>query len=81
MTTEAHVIAGHKANLHNPNTSDEAKDHSKEILKENFNLVVDGNKTKDLDRVEAGLKGAMHNDNLSEEAQFAAAERLGELKK
>lgn len=37
MTTEAHVIAGHKANLHNPNTSDEAKDHSKEVLKENFN--------------------------------------------
>lgn len=63
---------------------------------------MDGNKTKDLDHVEAGLKGyaskspctrcpkhdltderysAMHNENLSEEAQFAAAAKLGEIKK
>lgn len=64
---------------------------------------MDGNKTKDLDHVEAGLKAyvsdsakvtgptagiilltrysAMHNDNLSAESQFAAAEKLGEIKK
>lgn len=37
MTSEAQVIGGHKANLHNPNTSAEAKEHSKEVLKEDFN--------------------------------------------
>lgn len=92
MASEAQVIGGHKANLHNPNTSAEAKEHSKEVLKEDFNskqpclpiplkhsaslpppalpldvllrmltfpatVIVDGNKTKDLDHVEAGLKG------------------------
>lgn len=37
MPSEAQVIGGHKANLHNPNTSAEAKEHSKEVLKEDFN--------------------------------------------
>lgn len=37
MASEAQVIGGHKANLHNPNTSAEAKEHSKEVLKEDFN--------------------------------------------
>ncbi|KAL2280176.1 hypothetical protein FJTKL_12784 [Diaporthe vaccinii] len=81
MASEAQVIGGHKANLHNPNTSAEAKEHSKEVLKEDFNVIVDGNKTKDLSHVEAGLKGAMHNENLPVESQFAAAEKLGEIKK
>ncbi|POS79547.1 conidiation protein 6 [Diaporthe helianthi] len=81
MPSEAQVIGGHKANLHNPNTSAAAKEHSKEVLKEDFNIIVDGNRTKDLGHVEAGLKGAMHNENLSAESQFAAAEKLGEVKK
>lgn len=37
MASEAQVIGGHKATLHNPNTSDEAKAHSKEVLKDDFN--------------------------------------------
>lgn len=37
MPSEAQIIGGHKANLHNPNTSAEAKEHSKEVLKEDFN--------------------------------------------
>lgn len=80
MPSDTKVIGGHKANLHNPNTSSEAKDHSKEVLQQDFNgestsssrtlpflmrapglttfsVVVDGNKTKDLDHVAAGLKG------------------------
>lgn len=36
MASEAQVIGGHKANLHNPNTSAEAKEHSKAVLKEDF---------------------------------------------
>ncbi|KAK5167462.1 uncharacterized protein LTR77_007161 [Saxophila tyrrhenica] len=34
MGNEGNVIGGHKANLSNPNTSEEAKQHSKEVLKE-----------------------------------------------
>lgn len=77
--SDAQIIGGHKATIHNPNTSAEAKEHSKEVLKDEFNgvfqgtpsagdcnvfqltwswlVVVDGNKTKDLDHVVAGLKG------------------------
>ncbi|ROV92321.1 hypothetical protein VSDG_07263 [Cytospora chrysosperma] len=81
MPTEAQIIGGHKANLHNANTSSAAKEHSKEVLRDEFNVVVDGNKTKDLDHVAAGLKGAMHNDNNTEESQFTSAEKLGHLQK
>ncbi|KAJ4391794.1 hypothetical protein N0V93_005414 [Gnomoniopsis smithogilvyi] len=79
--SDAQVIGGHKAAIHNANTSDEAKVHSKEVLKDDFNIIVEGNKTKDVDHVAAGLKGAMHNPQISEEAQFAAAEKLGEIQK
>ncbi|CAN8097633.1 unnamed protein product [Discula destructiva] len=79
--SDAHVIGGHKATIHNPNTSAEAKEHSKEVLKEDFNVVVDGKEAKDVDHVAAGLKSAMHNDQITEEAQFAAAVKLGELQK
>lgn len=37
MPSEAQIIGGHKANLHNPNTSEEAKDHSKDVLKDTYN--------------------------------------------
>jgi hypothetical protein len=37
MPTEAQVAGGHKANLHNPNTSQESKERSKRILDEEFN--------------------------------------------
>lgn len=37
MPAEAQIIGGHKANLHNPNTSVEAKDHSKDVLKDEYN--------------------------------------------
>lgn len=37
MPTEAQIAGGHKANLNNPNTSKESKEHSKQILDEQFN--------------------------------------------
>lgn len=40
MPSEAQVIGGHKANLHNPNTSAEAKDHSKDVLKDEHNCEL-----------------------------------------
>lgn len=37
MPTDAQIAGGHKANLKNPNTSDESKERSKEILDKEFN--------------------------------------------
>lgn len=34
--SEAQVAGGHKANLNNPNTSQEAKEHSKAVLENEF---------------------------------------------
>lgn len=35
--SEAQIAGGHKANLNNPNTSEEAKQHSREVLDNEFN--------------------------------------------
>jgi hypothetical protein len=35
--SEAQIAGGHKANLNNPNTSEEAKQHSREVLENEFN--------------------------------------------
>lgn len=35
--SEAQIAGGHKANLNNPGTSQEAKDHSKQVLDDEFN--------------------------------------------
>ena len=37
MPTEAQIAGGHKANINNPNTSQEAKEHSKQVLENEFN--------------------------------------------
>lgn len=35
--TDAQVAGGHKANLKNPNTSQESKEHSKQVFENEFN--------------------------------------------
>ncbi|KAJ4310690.1 hypothetical protein N0V84_010838 [Fusarium piperis] len=35
--TDAQIAGGHKATINNPNTSQEAKEHSKKVLEEEFN--------------------------------------------
>lgn len=35
--SDAQIAGGHKANLNNPNTSQEAKEHSKAVLDNEFN--------------------------------------------
>lgn len=37
MPTEAQIAGGHKATLNNPNVSDEAKEHSRQVLENEFN--------------------------------------------
>lgn len=36
---DSHVIGGHKGNLHNPNTSEQSKEHSKAVLEDDFGLA------------------------------------------
>lgn len=35
--TDAQVAGGHKANINNPNTSEESKKHSQQVLDQDFN--------------------------------------------
>lgn len=35
--SEAQIAGGHKANINNPNTSEESKQHSKQVLENEFN--------------------------------------------
>jgi hypothetical protein len=37
MPSDAQIAGGHKANLNNPNTSEESKQHSREVLDNEFN--------------------------------------------
>ncbi|OTB16571.1 hypothetical protein K445DRAFT_331157 [Daldinia sp. EC12] len=86
MPTEAQIAGGHKANLNNPNTSQEAKEHSKQVLENEFNGGDvpksgsggdDGNKNPG--NVAGGLKAAINNPNVSEEAKQSAKERLNDM--
>ncbi|EMD58522.1 hypothetical protein GGP41_005983 [Bipolaris sorokiniana] len=78
------VIGGHKANINNPNTSDEAKQHSKEVLQDLENGgEITSKSTSDQDKnpnnVAGGLKATLKNPNVSDEAKQSAEERLGQL--
>jgi len=37
MPTDAQIAGGHKANINNPKTSEESKQHSREVLENEFN--------------------------------------------
>ncbi|PUU78381.1 Conidiation protein 6-domain-containing protein [Tuber borchii] len=83
------VIRGHKANLHNPNTSQEAKKHSKEVLEElgietsGFVSEISGPDVniegKNPGNVAGGYKATLHNPNVSEKAKERAQEKLEEM--
>jgi len=80
------VIGGYKATLHNENSSEEAKEHARSILKK---LGVDpeekeAEKEKDDEgknpgNVIGGYKAAAHNPNLPEESREKAKQHLEEL--
>ncbi|CAI9630509.1 conidiation-specific protein 6 [Alternaria burnsii] len=77
------VVGGHKANLNNPNTSDESKQHSKEVLQEIENggdasAVSSSSGDKNPNNVAGGLKATLNNPNTSDEAKQSAKERLGQ---
>ncbi|KAM7187360.1 conidiation-specific protein 6 [Rhypophila sp. PSN 637] len=87
MPTDAQIAGGHKANLKNPNTSEESKENSKKILENEFNVQLDGedaSKSNDDDgknpnNVAGGLKATLKNPNVSDEAKESAKERLDNM--
>ncbi|OAQ77063.1 conidiation protein 6 domain-containing protein [Purpureocillium lilacinum] len=83
MPTEAQIAGGHKATLNNPNVSDEAKEHSRQVLDNEFNggdVPKSGdNENKNPGNVVGGLKATLKNPNVSEEAKESAKERLDNM--
>ncbi|KAF2229710.1 conidiation protein 6 [Viridothelium virens] len=80
MTT-GNVVGGHKANINNPNTSEEAKQHSKEVLDQEFDggKIPQSDEDKNPGNVAGGLKATMKNPNVSDEAKESAKERLDNM--
>ncbi|KAF2222621.1 Conidiation-specific protein 6 [Elsinoe ampelina] len=78
MSNTGNVIGGHKANLNNPNTSEESKQHSKEVLDKELNggEIQHDIGDKNPNNVAGGLKATINNPNVSEEAKQSAKERL-----
>ncbi|MCJ1232539.1 hypothetical protein MMC14_000492 [Varicellaria rhodocarpa] len=79
MSNMGNVVGGHKANLNNPNTSEESKQHSKEILEGELADVKTGaasSEGKNPGNVAGGLKATLNNPNVSDEAKDSAKERL-----
>lgn len=58
--SDAQVAGGHKANINNPNTPQESKEHSKKVLNEQFNggdvAGANDNQDKNPNNIAGGLK-------------------------
>ncbi|KAF9793027.1 Conidiation protein 6-domain-containing protein [Thelephora terrestris] len=81
------VIGGHKANLKNPNTSEESKEHSRSVLEQAEDGTIDltgssgsdhatDESGKETNRVLGGFKATLHNPNVGEEAKQHAKHEL-----
>ncbi|KAI0974107.1 conidiation protein 6 [Xylaria arbuscula] len=83
MASESQVAGGHKANLNNPNTSEESKQHSREVLDNEFNggnvPSTSDNQEKNPNNVAGGLKATINNPRVSDEAKESAKERLNQM--
>ncbi|KAB5525586.1 Conidiation protein 6-domain-containing protein [Coniochaeta sp. 2T2.1] len=81
MPRESQIAGGHKANLNNPNTSDESKEHSKQVLEDQFDGVPSAadSRGKNPGNVAGGLKATMKNPNVSDQAKKSAQDRLGDM--
>ncbi|KEQ77614.1 hypothetical protein M436DRAFT_37060 [Aureobasidium namibiae CBS 147.97] len=87
MSNIGNVIGGHKANLHNPNTSEKSKQHSLEVIEKELgteantgtDAAAHNDDGKDPMRVAAGLKAALHNPNVSDDTKEHIQERLDDM--
>ncbi|CAI6340890.1 unnamed protein product [Periconia digitata] len=79
--TSGNVAGGHKANLNNPQTSEESKQHSREVLENNdFDYATNNDsENKNPNNVAGGLKATLKNPNVSDEAKESAKERLNDM--
>ncbi|KAH9931822.1 Conidiation protein 6-domain-containing protein [Fomitopsis serialis] len=82
MSLPTRVIGGHKAAVNNPNVSDDAKEHSRQVIGE-LDEAPETQETrqsyqegKDETRVNAGFKATLKNPNVSEEAKEHARDVL-----
>ncbi|KAL0938584.1 conidiation protein [Colletotrichum truncatum] len=81
------VVRGHKATLNNPQVSNEAKEHSRQVLNdigEPYDQSGGGQTTKndgqkDPGNVARGLKASINNPGVSDEAKERAQEKLDQL--
>ncbi|KAL1592341.1 hypothetical protein SLS60_011419 [Paraconiothyrium brasiliense] len=74
------VVGGHKANLNNPNTSEESKQHSREVLDNEHNGGnIESSEGKNPNNVAGGLKATINNPKVSNEAKEGAKERLNNM--
>ncbi|KAI0252543.1 Conidiation protein 6-domain-containing protein [Lactifluus subvellereus] len=88
MSEPNRVAGGHKAALHNPNVSAEAKEHSRQVVEEiqGPGIVHDDGTTepssrpdasdKDENRVLGGYKATLKNPNVGDEAKQKAQQIL-----
>ncbi|KAG0708339.1 Conidiation protein 6-domain-containing protein [Suillus ampliporus] len=77
---EKHVLRGYKAATSNPNVSEEAKQHAREVLEAagiHQQLETHSDEEHHI-RVLAGYKAAIHNPNVSPEAKKHAREFLAD---
>ncbi|KAF7846521.1 hypothetical protein BT93_L4201 [Corymbia citriodora subsp. variegata] len=80
----SHEATGHKANLSNPNTSQESKENSKQRLQELGGEDAFYGKTGEgaaseggnPNNIAGGLKAAINNDNNTEEGKQEAQRKL-----
>ncbi|KAI4722182.1 hypothetical protein E4T48_01594 [Aureobasidium sp. EXF-10727] len=87
MSDIGNVVRGHKANLSNPNTSEESKQHSLEVIEKELGTETNSgagatahnDDSKDPMRVAAGLKAALHNPNVSDEAKENVSHHLADI--
>ncbi|PGH18385.1 hypothetical protein AJ79_00452 [Helicocarpus griseus UAMH5409] len=77
----ANKARGYKAAMHNPNVSEQAKQHSREVLEGGLGgdtgLTDEGG--KDPGNRARGLKAATHNPNVTEEGKKSAQEQLEDM--
>ncbi|KIM69008.1 hypothetical protein SCLCIDRAFT_811187 [Scleroderma citrinum Foug A] len=75
-----HVLAGYKATISNPHTSEEAKRHAQEVLEAAgiYGRHDDHTDEEHETRVLAGYKAALHNPRVSDAAKQHALQYLEE---
>ncbi|MCJ1369270.1 hypothetical protein MMC20_000480 [Loxospora ochrophaea] len=80
MSNIGNVAGGHKANLNNPNTSEESKQHSRDVLENELEGATGTEENaKNPGNVAGGLKATLKNPNVSDEAKENAEEKLKEM--